>query len=355
MGLEEYNQKRDFTQTPEPKGSYHGNKGALRFVIQRHQARRLHYDLRLEMEGVLKSWAVPKGPSMNPSDKRLAIHTEDHPVKYLDFEGTIPKGNYGAGEMLIWDRGTYTSAKKGDEKELLKQYEKGDLKIRFDGKKLKGTFALVHTKSLGDKDNNWLLIKKNDDYSTDLDYDAEDQLETRSDNGQAKESDSDEGDLDLREMVKPMLAAKADKVFDDKDWIFEIKWDGYRALANINEGNIQLYSRNGISFNRKFEPLVNDLKKVPYNVIFDGEIVALNENGMPDFQALQNYQTGAGAELHYYVFDLLYLNGHSIMHLPLNDRKNLLEELSEQVPEIEFCDHVDATGKEFFENAVDAG
>src|SRR5690554_3510274 len=214
MSLKTYEKKRNFDATPEPKAEVGEKTDIYRFVVQRHDASRLHYDLRLEMDGVLKSWAVPKGPSMNSSDKRLAIHTEDHPVKYLDFEGTIPNGNYGAGEMIIWDRGTYTSAKNGDEKELLKQYEKGDLKIRFDGKNLKGTFALVHTKSMGDKENNWLLIKKKDDYSTDLDYDAEDQLETRSDNGQAKESDSDKGDLDLREMVKPMLAAKADKVFD---------------------------------------------------------------------------------------------------------------------------------------------
>src|SRR5690606_9702906 len=151
-------------------------------VIQRHDASRLHYDLRLEMDGVLKSWAVPKGPSMNPSDKRLAIHTEDHPVKYLDFEGTIPEGNYGAGEMWIWDRGSFTSAT--GKNDLQKQYEKGDLKIRFEGKKLKGTFALVHTKSM-DKDNHWLLIKKKDEHSTTLDYDAEDLVDMGISNGQS--------------------------------------------------------------------------------------------------------------------------------------------------------------------------
>src|SRR5690554_142475 len=175
MGLEEYNQKRDFTQTPEPKGSYHGNKGALRFVIQRHQARRLHYDLRLEMEGVLKSWAVPKGPSMNPSDKRLAIHTEDHPIKYLDFEGVIPKGNYGAGQMHIWDRGTYESAQGGGEAELLQQHAQGNLKLHFHGTKIQGVFALVRTNR--GEGNQWLLIKKEDDYATQMAYDAEDLLD----------------------------------------------------------------------------------------------------------------------------------------------------------------------------------
>ena len=169
MGLEDYNRKRDFNKTPEPSGEM-GKEGSARFVIQRHEARRLHYDLRLEMEGVLKSWAVPKGPSMNPSDKRLAIHTEDHPVKYLNFEGVIPKGNYGAGEMTIWDEGSYKAS--GDSGDLLEQYKTGNLKIELSGKKLKGEFALVRT-NRGEDKNQWLLIKKTDRFSTDLKYDAE--------------------------------------------------------------------------------------------------------------------------------------------------------------------------------------
>ncbi|MEX2362415.1 MAG: DNA polymerase ligase N-terminal domain-containing protein [Balneolaceae bacterium] len=161
MALDEYSKKRDFNTTPEPGGKTEENKSKLRFVVQRHDASRLHYDLRLEMEGVLKSWAVPKGPSMNPADKRLAIHTEDHPIKYLDFEGIIPKGNYGAGEMVIWDRGTFTSASKKtkDTDDLVKGLEKGDLKIMLSGKKLKGEFALVSMK----KENHCLLIKKKDE------------------------------------------------------------------------------------------------------------------------------------------------------------------------------------------------
>ena len=153
MGLDDYIKKRNFSQTPEPKAVIKKNQGALQFVVQRHQARRLHYDLRLEMEGVLKSWAVPKGPSLNPKDKRLAVHTEDHPMDYLTFHGVIPKGNYGAGKMTIWDQGTYQAA-PGYKGGLLEQLEKGDLKLVFFGKKLKGTFALVHTQR-GDKDNQW--------------------------------------------------------------------------------------------------------------------------------------------------------------------------------------------------------
>lgn len=344
MSLKTYEKKRNFDATPEPKAEVGAKTDVLRFVVQRHDASRLHYDLRLEMDGVLKSWAVPKGPSMNPADKRLAIHTEDHPIKYLDFEGTIPEGNYGAGEMKIWDRGTFTSA--NGKADVQKQYEKKDLKIRFNGKKLKGIFALVQAKSM-EKENHWLLIKKKDDFAVTLDYDAEDLTEQ---SGAALEES-----MSLKELVKPMLAAKADKIFDSKDWVYEIKWDGYRALANIEEGEVQLYSRNGHSFNNTFKPVVEQLQKVPYNVIFDGEIVTLNKKGIPDFQLLQDYPAGNNAELHYYVFDLLYLNGHSIMHLPLGDRKNLLEELLEQIPGIPFCEHVDATGQEFFKAAVENG
>ena len=169
MGLEDYINKRKFDKTPEPKGEL-GKEDAQRFVIQRHQARRLHYDVRLEMEGVLKSWAVPKGPSMNPSDKRLAIMTEDHPVKYLTFHGIIPKGNYGAGVMDIWDEGTYQVSASDDVSDPIKQLEKGDLKIEFFGKKVKGTFALVRT-NRGSENNQWLLIKKKDSFATDLEYD----------------------------------------------------------------------------------------------------------------------------------------------------------------------------------------
>ena len=355
MGLEEYNQKRDFSQTPEPVGSYKSIKGALRFVIQRHQARRLHYDLRLEMEGVLKSWAVPKGPSMNPSDKRLAIQTEDHPIKYLDFEGIIPKGNYGAGEMRIWDRGTFESAQGGGEKQLLQQHADGNLKLHFHGTKIQGVFALVRTNR--GEGNQWLLIKKEDDSSTDMSYDAEDLLDT---DGPPGPESHQKGapivrELELDQLVKPMLATKASEVFGESGWIYELKWDGYRALANINNGKVDLYSRNGISFKQKFEALYQNLKQVPHDVILDGEIVSLDAEGRPVFQNLQNYQRDGEGELRYYVFDLLYLNGHNIMHLPLLDRKALIPSIVEDVPQVFYCDHVESMAEEFYKQAVAAG
>ena len=347
MGLDEYKRKRDFSKTPEPEAAYHKNKDHLRFVIQRHRASRLHYDLRLEMEGVLKSWAVPKGPSMNPGDKRLAIMTEDHPIKYLTFHGTIPKGNYGAGEMSIWDEGTYAPAGGGTEEDLLKQLKKGDLKINFLGTKIQGNFALVHTKRGGEKDNQWLLIKKKDEYSTDLDYDAED-LSEHAASEKVKQ-------LKITQLIKPMLATKAPEIFNKANWIYELKWDGYRALANIQDGKVDFYSRNGISFKNKFNSLYQHLKTIPHDVILDGEVVVLNEEGMPQFQKLQNYQNDPSGELRYYVFDLLFLNGHNIMHLPLTERKSLIPEVIEDIPQVYYCDHVESMGKSFFEQAIASG
>lgn len=347
MALDEYSKKRNFSETPEPDAAYEKNKGRLRFVIQRHRATRLHYDLRLEMEGVLKSWAVPKGPSMNPADKRLAIMTEDHPIKYLTFHGTIPKGNYGAGEMSIWDEGTYEPAGGGDEKDLLKMLKKGELKITFSGTKIKGTFALVHTRRGGEKDNQWLLIKKNDDFSTDLDYNAE----NFSDHSALEKVKQ----LEVTELIKPMLATKAPEIFNKASWIYELKWDGYRALANIQKGKVDLYSRNGISFKTKFREIYEQLKNIPHDAILDGEIVALDETGKPVFQKLQNYHKEPSGELRFYVFDLLYLNGHNIMHLPLTERKSLLPGVIEDIPQVYYCDHVESMGKAFFEQAIDSG
>lgn len=346
MGLDEYIKKRDFSKTTEPLAKIKKGEGPLKFVVQRHQARRLHYDLRLEMEGVLKSWAVPKGPSMNPKDRRLSIHTEDHPMEYLDFQGVIPKGNYGAGKMTIWDQGTYQGA-TGYEGDLQEQLEKGDLKLEFFGTKLKGVFALVHTRR-GDKNNQWLLIKKEDGYSTDLAYDAENLVE-------GEVGSDDESALDIHQMVKPMLADKAPSIFSKPGWIYELKWDGYRLLANIHQGNVQIYSRNGISYNQKFPALYQQLKSVPYDAILDGEVVVLDKSGIPEFQKLQNYGEDTEGELRYYVFDMLYLNGHDITHLPLLERKSLIEEVIEGLPLVVYSDHLESMGNTFYEQAIAAG
>lgn len=349
MALDDYIKKRKFNNTPEPKGEL-DKDNANRFVIQRHQARRLHYDLRLEMEGVLKSWAVPKGPSMNPSDKRLSIMTEDHPVKYLNFHGTIPKGNYGAGVMDIWDEGTFKVLESEEGTDPIKQLEKGDLKIEFFGKKIKGSFALVHTKR-GEEKNQWLLIKKKDSYATDLDYDAEVFSSSTKEvkPGKAK-------NLNLKEFIKPMLASPAKKIFKDPNWVFELKWDGYRVLTNINNGDAELYSRNGISYNSKFALLKKELESIPHDCILDGEVVIVDKKGKPDFQKLQKYDPEkTKGELRYYVFDLLHLNGHDTISLPLLERKSLLPNILEGLEHVLFCDHIAAMGPTLYDRAIDAG
>ncbi|MFN4763197.1 DNA ligase D [Gillisia sp. Q332] len=351
MSLEEYFKKRDFNSTPEPKGSIPKSKGDLRFVIQRHQATRLHYDLRLEMQGTLKSWAVPRGPSMNPADKRLAIQTEDHPIEYLTFQGTIPKGNYGAGEMKIWDEGIYKGTGDLSKKELLEQFVKGDLKLEFFGKKIKGTFALVKT-NREDKGNQWLLIKKTDDFSTDLSYDAEDFSPKRD---MKKIPAPKVKSLQPTETIKPMLATATKKIFNDPKWIYELKWDGYRMIANIKDGKAALYSRNGISFNSKFSRLKRDLEQIPHNVILDGEVVIVDKKGVPDFQKLQNYDEHTLGELRFYVFDMLYLNGLSMLDLPLVERKSLIEEVIEGTYHTYYCDHMEGMGSAFYKRAIDAG
>ncbi len=347
MKLDEYNDKRDFSKTPEPQDNGREILDTnFRFVVQRHKASRLHYDLRLEMEGVLKSWAVPKGPSMNPKDKRLSIHTEDHPIEYLKFEGTIPKGNYGAGSMVIWDEGIFqlASESKGD---LPSQYRSGDLKLEFFGTKLLGNFALVHTHG-GEKENQWLLIKKEDDYATSLAYDAEDWLET-------KETIKQNVGLDIRKMASPMQASKSASIFSLAGWIYEIKWDGYRVLSNIHEGHVEIYSRNGISFNQYFPTLYKSLNAIPHDVILDGEVVVVDSEGKPDFQKLRNYSESEDGQLKYYVFDMLFLNGHDITQLPLLERKSLIKEVIDGIPLVYYCDHIEGLGNAFYEQAISLG
>ena len=349
MALEVYKRKRDFGKTPEPRSGKTRKGAPLRFVIQRHEARRLHYDLRLEMEGVLKSWAVPKGPSLNPADKRLAVMTEDHPVDYLTFMGVIPKGNYGAGRMTIWDKGTYSPIGDTSEELLLKGLEKGDLKIDFEGEKIKGKFALVKIRGKDSEQNQWLLIKKKDEHAVEKAYDSEDFVD------ELYKNNEEPLVVKLNEFVRPMLAKKTAKAFDDPDWLFELKWDGYRAIASNLDGRVQLYSRNGLSFNEKFRPVTQALSQISEKVILDGEVVALDKNGQPKFQLLQNYQSEPQGELRYYVFDLLHLNGHDTTELPLTERKSLIPDLIEGIPHLWYCDHIEGMGTAFFNKAAEAG
>src|SRR5690554_728627 len=408
MALEKYEEKRSFEKTPEPKGGK-PLKNELRFVIQKHAASRLHYDFRLEMEGVLKSWAVPKGPSTDPDVKRLAMMVEDHPYDYRTFEGIIPKGQYGGGTVMVWDEGTYEPAekaskdKKSNEKHLLQQLKKGRLKFVLKGSKLKGTFALVKAFDRGE--NSWLLMKIEDEFSSKSDILKKDksvqsgknldEITTTSENiygkknQQTDDADKDESKpasrtsvkknlkqqvdpentqvpsptLDLPSLTKkgekekfpsffkPMLATLVSKPFDDPGWEYEVKWDGYRALAFRNRDKTTVMSRNGKSFDQKFYPIFEALEAWDINAVVDGEIVAVNDKGIANFNSLQNWRSEADGELLYYVFDILWLDGKNLMHLPLKERKAILLSIVPEEGLIRIGFSVNAKGTDFFDAA----
>ncbi|WP_343707344.1 DNA ligase D [Flavobacterium sp.] len=374
MSLSKYNQKRDFKQTREPKGKIEKSASELIFVVQKHAASHLHYDFRLEMNGVLKSWAVPKGPSMDPEVKRLAMMVEDHPYSYKDFEGTIPEGNYGAGNVIVWDNGTYTSDEKtaSAEKQLLSDLAKGRLSFVLKGKKLKGEFSLV--KLHGKHENAWLLIKKNDKYASTEDILEKnksviskrslEQLVEKSEKLASKTEEKttekkavkkkSNPKVEIAKFIKPMLASVREKPFDDDEWIFENKYDGYRTIAVINVQQVDLFSRNEIPFNANFKPIADELKQIDHTVVLDGEIVVENDAGRADFQLLQNYmKTGIG-NLKYYVFDLLNLDGNLITELSLLERKELLKILFNKYSfsNVFYSEHTIGEGIKQFEKAI---
>lgn len=463
--LEEYKRKRRFEDTPEPPPKVE-KKSTHRFVVQKHRATRLHYDFRLEMEGVLKSWAVPRGPSLDPADKRLAMQVEDHPVSYFDFEGTIPEGNYGAGSVMVWDVGTWQPLSPvpvngkyvpGTEKEAAAMLAKGDLKFRLQGKRLKGDFALVHIKARrpGSKGNEWLLIKKHDDavvagYDIEQ-YDSsvltkrsmaeiggdEDSAEWKSSRPASrgkvkaawlsdtlakldKKKRKTAEDAEAAEVLKkkrpkimagtssaettvvasktrkktssssavlvsaasvsklagarkapmpaaihPMLATPVEKPFDDPEWLFEIKWDGYRAVAFIEDGKSRLVSRNQNDLTSQYP----ELQELPTFVkarsaVLDGEVVALDAEGRSSFSLMQQ-RTGlrsAGRRtaprtdvpVVYYLFDLLYLDGYDLRRVALEDRKAMLAKLIVPNPLVRYSDHF-PQGMTLFEAAREKG
>ncbi len=340
MGLGEYHRKRNFEQTPEPRGGPNKYSSESRFVVQRHQAGRLHYDLRLEIAGTLKSWALPKGPSMNPKDKRLAVQTEDHPLEYLSFEGRIPKGNYGAGVMEIWDSGSFHTLSNTP----AAAFKSGQLKLLLKGSKLKGEFTLVQTRR-GEDHKQWLLIKKDDEHATNLEYNAEKLVSEKEQPAALKPGN----------IVAPMLATRTLEAFNHPDWLFELKWDGYRVMAHLMTDKVRLHSRNGSSYDKRFAEIRLALEELGHESILDGEVVLLDKQGKPMFQGLQNYTTDTPGELRYFVFDLLYLNGHSTTGLSLRERKELLRELIIDQAPIFYCDHIDNLGKSFFTKAVKQG
>lgn len=388
MSLSKYKEKRHFSKTPEPKGGKASGK-ALQFVVQKHDASRLHYDFRLEMDGVLKSWAVPKGPSLNPADKRLAMQVEDHPWDYKDFEGIIPEGNYGAGTVIVWDTGTYEplaqtdGAKAAQEKELLKELKAGSLKFKLNGKKLKGEFALVRTRGRGD--NSWLLIKHRDRYASESPVAEKDKsvmsrktleqvaanpgsLQWISNKAQkprvsaakkasppsrapAKKKAIAGRKAPMPKNISPMLATLVDKPFDEDGWSYEVKWDGYRAIAYLKRGEVEVRSRNNKSFNEKFYPVINALKEWKVNAVVDGEIVVLNEKGLSNFSELQEWRSEADGQLFYYLFDIVWLNGQDLTGLPLTERREWLQSIVPTSEILRISENYEASGTEFFEAA----
>jgi len=376
MPLKEYKKKRSFTETPEPQGGKPSGS-ALQFVVQKHAASRLHYDFRLEMEGVLKSWAVPKGPSMNPADKRLAMQVEDHPFGYKDFEGIIPPGNYGAGTVMVWDEGTYeplekTKGTKADQDRLLrKELQTGSLKFRLNGKKLKGEFALVKTHGMGDK--SWLLIKHRDRYATKDPVTEKEKsvvsrktLEQIAANPRAKEWKSNRSTpstsaiksgrkTPMPKDLTPMLATLVDQPPAEEGWQYEVKWDGYRALAYLKKGKVEIRSRNNKSFNEKFYPVYNALQEWNIHAVVDGEIVVIDEKGQSSFSRLQNWRSEADGQLIYYLFDILWLEGKDLMELPLVERRDLLKSLAPEEGILRISDNFQTSGKEFFAAAQKMG
>lgn len=383
MTLTIYHRKRKFKKTPEPRGKRKKPDGPLTFVVQKHHASRLHYDFRLELDGVLKSWAVPKGPSMNPEDKRLAVMVEDHPLDYASFEGIIPKGNYGAGTVMVWDSGVYMpyggEKREIAEKILREQLEKGHLTFILLGEKLNGEFALVKSPHMDE--NAWLLLKKGDEFATKKDILKMDksvttnrcmdeigkagqlfvagpatrqpQIHPQGDPGfgaprvvsPAFLKDAQKGEMPHD--VKPMLAHSVDEPFDKPNWLFELKWDGYRAIAEIENGKVHLHSRNQISFNEKFAEVSDALSKISKDAVLDGELVVVDETGRPSFGLIQDYPNTKG-ELIYYVFDILYYDGHNLEKLPLVKRKEILREVLPSLPHVRFSDYVEESGCDFY-------
>ena len=383
MALQEYQRKRQFDRTPEPRGK-HRTGGGNRFVVQEHHATRLHYDFRLEVDGVLKSWAVPKGPSLDPSDKRLAVETEDHPLEYAKFEGTIPAGNYGAGEVIVWDEGTYEAegALPAD-----KQLEKGELKFTLQGQKLNGSFVLVKLRwsKSGKPGKDWLLIKHRDaaaEEGWNISEHSESVVTGRSIHhreknspaaGLARERQSAPQKIDfpsgakkaaLAEHIAPALATLAEKPFSDPEWLFEIKWDGVRTLARIEGHQLKLWSRSQREITREYpEMAVLPNYMNGHDVWLDGEIVALDEDGRSDFQQLQQRFSvqSPSAELMrkvpvvYYIFDILYCDGHDLRKVPLIERKKLLKRILDTDSLVRYSDHEVEKGRELYELARDRG
>jgi bifunctional non-homologous end joining protein LigD len=370
--LDEYRKKRQFDRTPEPSGDELVRQSENTFVVQKHAATRLHYDFRLAIDGTLKSWAVPKGPSLNPNDKRLAVQTEDHPLDYANFEGNIPKGSYGAGEVMVWDRGTFQLEGKGD---ALTQLQCGEIKFSLNGEKLRGSFVIVKLKH-SQKGNEWLMIKHKD-AAVDPNWNIDEHdgsvltgriLEEIKAEEEPKRQATPLYAADLEGTKKAamparlgvMLASIGDRVFSDPNWLFEIKWDGVRALAFLDNGKSQLRARSGSDITSHYP----ELAAIPqsftgHQAILDGEITVLDQRGHSDFEKLQGRMHVRNPSpklislypVVYFAFDLLYCDGYDLRAAPLLQRKQLLQRLLHNSDKVRYSDHQLERGEDLFELA----
>ncbi len=372
--LEAYKDKRDFSKTPEPVANSPSTGEGNRFVVQKHWARREHYDFRIEVGNVLVSWAIPKKPVEDPEIKRLAVKTEDHPLNYIHFEGTIPKGNYGAGTVMVWDYGYYYSDKNRSvmsAEEVKNMLQEGTVKIHLQGRKLNGVYILVKINK--SKKDEWLFMKAKDQKpDDDADRSAltgktmeEIATGTVGQNPDTNKDDTNKDDknkneknqdsarkLDFPGFISPMLASPIEKAFSDQNWIYELKIDGYRIVSTKNNRNINLFSRNGNDFNQKYSNIREELQQLKANFIIDGE-VSYWVDGKADFQKLQdNYSRQEN--LHYFAFDILWLNGHDLSSLPLIKRKELLKTLlTDAGTHIHYLEHIEKEGEKFFHEIED--
>jgi bifunctional non-homologous end joining protein LigD len=390
--LKEYQAKRDFTKTQEPSGAQGKSDGkGYRFVVQKHDATRLHYDFRIELDGVLKSWAVTKGPSDNPEDKRLAVRVEDHPLDYGSFEGTIPEGEYGGGTVMLWDEGTWEPLE--DPHEAL---ESGDLKMRINGHRMKGEWVLVHMKGRDSKRKsgppreNWLLIKHRDDYAKDQETLTErftksistgrdldgiakglkskkktttpDDAVWHSDDEKAVDNPAPrkrKGKLsDLPAFREPQLATLVTSVPQGSDRVFEMKYDGYRCLAAISGEQVRLFTRTGKDWTTQFQAIVPPLTRITKGTaLIDGELCAFDDKGRTDFSTLKDHLSNGGP-LTYFAFDLLEQDGESLAKLPLVERKQRLEKLLGKIESsslVQFSAHVTGNGQKVFDTVCREG
>ncbi len=330
--LTRYQSMRDFSRTPEPRGEKSpGKHAALSFTVQRHDARRLHYDFRLELDGALKSWAVPKGPSLDPRDRRLAVQTEDHPLEYGDFEGVIPEKQYGAGDVLLWDRGTWLPEGGDPAKDL----RKGHLRFSLQGKKLRGRWSLVRT-----RDRNWLLIKRDDD-------------EARPGSDITQEAPESVKASRLPASVQPQLATLVTEPPGSGDWLYEVKHDGYRMLARISKDGVRFFTRSGNDWTKKLPHLKKALEALRLeDTWLDGEIVVPVAEGRSSFQQLQNaFDAGRDTNIVYQVFDAPFLDGEDLRERPVMERKDLLKKSLKENNAIKFSAHLEGDAGEVLEHA----